>query len=188
MNPNQFANDFARIIQERMSQTVNTMVPADMLDFGIIQDDYSLQTNLFKIPIPAGDYYICRSVSYNPKKPLTRTWWKEEGVIDTTWEDEIWDDTAWGKLSDPEDSEGRTYWEAKHTDDKIKGAIEHHDHGDKGDHDHDQDGDGKHFHDIYLPKAMHWLKPGDKVVVLWIQNEAVVVDIVCESSVFIEEG
>ncbi|MBR1805848.1 MAG: hypothetical protein IJ774_05590 [Selenomonadaceae bacterium] len=37
---------------------------------------------------------------------------------------------------------------------------------------------GDHFHWVELPLKMRRLQPGDKVLVAWIQNEAVVVDIV----------
>lgn len=37
---------------------------------------------------------------------------------------------------------------------------------------------GTHSHEVKLPKKMRWLKPGDKVLVAWVQNEAVVIDIV----------
>ena len=31
-----------------------------VLDFGIICDDWSLKTNTFPLPIPVGDYHVCR--------------------------------------------------------------------------------------------------------------------------------
>ena len=34
-----------------------------MLDFGEIQDDYSLKTNTFSIPIPVEDYHVCRQLT-----------------------------------------------------------------------------------------------------------------------------
>lgn len=37
---------------------------------------------------------------------------------------------------------------------------------------------GTHHHKVRLPKKMRWLKPGDKVLIAWVQNEAVVIDIV----------
>ena len=33
-----------------------------------------------------------------------------------------------------------------------------------------------HVHDVVLPKKMWWLLPGDRVLVAWVQNEAVVID------------
>ena len=37
---------------------------------------------------------------------------------------------------------------------------------------------GAHINKVRLPKKMHWIKPGDKVLVAWVQNEAVVIDLV----------
>ena len=45
-----------------------------VLDFGIINADYSLTTNSFRQPIPKDEYSVCRSVTYNPKVPLTETY------------------------------------------------------------------------------------------------------------------
>lgn len=37
---------------------------------------------------------------------------------------------------------------------------------------------GAHVHQVKLPLKMRWLKPGDKVLVAWVQNEAIVIDII----------
>lgn len=37
---------------------------------------------------------------------------------------------------------------------------------------------GAHEHDIKIPEKMRSIKPGDRVLVAWVQNEAVVIDIV----------
>lgn len=51
-----------------------------------------------------------------------------------------------------------------------------------GEHDHpDASKPGIHFHKVKLPKKMRWLRPGDKVLVAWIANEAVVIDIVYDA-------
>lgn len=39
-------------------------------------------------------------------------------------------------------------------------------------------GDGSHDHDIKVPEKMRSIKPGDRVLVAWVQSEAVVIDIV----------
>lgn len=38
-----------------------------------------------------------------------------------------------------------------------------------------------HVHDVIIPELMRSLKPGDRVLVAWVQNEAVVIDIVVSS-------
>ena len=66
-----------------------------VLDFGVIQEDYSLLTNTYPVPIPVEDYSICRSVSWNPAKPMTMTWWKGEAPVVEGWEKEDWSEKGW---------------------------------------------------------------------------------------------
>ena len=42
---------------------------------------------------------------------------------------------------------------------------------------------GAHVNKVKLPEKMYWIRPGDKVLVAWIANEAIVVDIVLKGSV-----
>jgi hypothetical protein len=130
-------NKLARVMQQRMQEVNKSPL---LLDFGVIQDDYSLLTNTFPIPIPKTDYLVCRDVTHDPGKPLTLT----------------------------------------------KTGQGQHPHGPSGSHDQYQgDGthshpntEGAHVHDVVVPESMHWLKPGDRVLVAWVQNDAVVIDIV----------
>ncbi len=39
-------------------------------------------------------------------------------------------------------------------------------------------GDGSHDHDIKVPEKMRSIMPGDRVLVAWVQSEAVIIDIV----------
>lgn len=98
-----------------------------VLDFGIINSDFSLTCNSFPQPIPKSDYSVCRQLLYDPSVPLTETY----------------------------------------TD---------------GTHGHpDASPPGTHSHKVKLPKKMRWLQPGDKVLVTFIANEAVVIDIVYDA-------
>lgn len=38
--------------------------------------------------------------------------------------------------------------------------------------------EGTHNHDVLLPVSMHAVKPGDRVLVAWVGNDAVVIDII----------
>lgn len=40
---------------------------------------------------------------------------------------------------------------------------------------------GSHTHNIRLPEKMYWIRPGDRVLVVIVGNEAIVVDIVLSS-------
>jgi hypothetical protein len=62
-------NKLARVMQQRMQEVNKSPL---LLDFGVIQDDYSLLTNTFPIPIPKTDYLVCRDVTHDPGKPLTQ--------------------------------------------------------------------------------------------------------------------
>ncbi|NCC67076.1 MAG: hypothetical protein EOM14_02610 [Clostridia bacterium] len=60
-----------------------------------------------------------------------------------------------------------------------------HSHGPSGEHaqesgtgSHSHTDEGEHGHSVLIPEKMRKLKPGDRVLVAWVQNEAVVVDII----------
>lgn len=61
-----------------------------------------------------------------------------------------------------------------------------HSHGSSGTHGGHVGGDGSHthsdeaphVHNILIPEKMRWLKPGDRVLVAWVQHDAVVLDII----------
>lgn len=150
-------NKLGRVIQSQMNKTIESPL---LLDFGIIQDDYSLKTNTFPLPIPVEDYFIGRCLSYNPTKPLTMTWWAGEAPSVPGWEEEDWSSTGWQGADDQHNP-------------PI--AIPPHGHGPKGESLIEC---GKHYHDVYLPDKMRWIKPGDRVLVAWVQNDAIVVDII----------
>ena len=123
---NKLTNVFSGMIQAQTDKP-------PVLDFGIINADYSLTTNSFRQPIPKDEYSVCRSVTYNPKIPLTETY-------------------------------------------------------NDGEHDHPEASPpGTHTHKVKLPEKMHWLTPGDEVLVAWINEEAVVIDIVYNAATIGDE-
>ena len=89
-----------------------------ILDYGSIEGDYSLKTNTFPIPIPKGDYTVCRCA---------------------------------GGLSF-----------------EIGG----------GQHSGHESGNGTHGHQVSLPA----IKPGDRVLIAWVQNEVTVIDVIAPAS------
>lgn len=111
----------AMVLSKRMKKETESPL---VLDFGEILINYSLLTNTFPIPIPKGDYSVCRSIN---------------GYV-------LWT--------------SETSWIGHKKDDK---------------HIHSNPSKvEEHSHDMPLPK----LKPGDRVLVAWVQNEAVVVDVI----------
>lgn len=120
------ANRLANALGGMMAKAADTPL---VLDFGVINADYSLTTNTFPKPVPKGEYSVCRTAGiHNPAVPLTQSY------VD-------------------------------------------------GSHSHPGAGaPGLHQHDIILPETMYWIRPGDRVLVAWVQNEAVVIDLVIDSA------
>lgn len=134
---NQGMSMLARVIQDRMKQAATHPT---VIDIGQINGDLSLTTNIFPLPIPASDYLICRSISYNPAEELTAT-----------------DGTDGMHPHGP--SGGHSQYEGN------------------GIHSH-PDTEGMHTHAIPTPEKMRWVRPGDRVLVAWAGNDAVVIDII----------
>ena len=104
----------ATVLSQRMKKENDSPL---VLDFGEIQANGSLLTNTFPVPIPKGDYTICRHV---------------------------------GGLSF-----------------QISG----------GTHAGHTAGSGSHSHTVAPPV----ISPGDRVLVAWVQSEAVVIDVIVSS-------
>ena len=137
------ANSLTRTLQGMM-KGISDKPP--QLDFGKINDDYSLTTNSLRTPIPKYEYSVCRSVLYSDAYPLT------------------------------EDMAGIPKKFLQPTKITIQDGM--HIHACASPYCPWPAPTGAHWHWVELPKKMRRLKPGDKVLVAWIQNEAVVIDIV----------
>lgn len=112
-------NRLANVMTERMKRESESPL---YLDFGEIQANMSLTTNTFPVPIPKGQYSVCRHV---------------------------------GGLSFITDKGGHAGHENQ--------TSTHN--------------NGNHTHTIEPPT----IKPGDRVLVAWVQSEAVVIDIIVSS-------
>lgn len=108
---NSGANALAKVLTERMQKEGYSPL---VIDFGEIQEDGSLRTNTFPVPIPPGDYSVCRGIS---------------GL-------------------------------------QLIAAG--------GFHEGHTEGNGSHNHSLSLPAAI----PGNRVIVAWVQNEAVILDVI----------
>lgn len=166
MNPaegNPGVNRLARAIQGRINQNRNAD-SALLLDFGIIQPDYSLLTNTYPIPIPKTDYMVCRQLTLGTAAGhLTYT-------------------VGAGHPGDGTHTHGSS-GEHRHTDGShgphVSGDGSHTHTG--GVHEHPDE--CPHIHDVLIPDSMRELRPGDRVLVAWVQNDAVVVDLVLPAKV-----
>lgn len=73
----------------------------------------------------------------------------------------------------------------------TNGTDGNHPHGPSGEHSQYQgsgihshpDTEGVHIHTIPLPDKMRWVRPGDRVLVAWVGNDAVVIDVIFPAKV-----
>lgn len=172
MNPaegNPGINKLARAIQGQVQRNTDAH-SALVLDFGVIQADYSLLTNTYPKPIPKADYMVCRQLTIGPTNYiLTKT--QDIGkphsgshihnTINLT-------DSMGGAVSG-------TVGEATGPAPDPPNPAEQTAGGDGA--------DGNHQHHVLIPEKMRKLKPGDRVLVAWVQNDAVVVDLVLPATV-----
>lgn len=128
----------ATVLSQRMKKENESPL---VLDFGEIQTNGSLLTNTFPVPIPKGDYSVCRSLTF--------------GKAGTT----LTETDQSGEHQHPEGlHEGHTTGNGWHT---------HH--------------GGIHGHMVSIPEKMRSVEAGDRVLVAWVQSEAVVIDIIEKS-------
>ena len=138
-----------------------------VLDFGEIKDDESLLTNTFPIPIPKGEYHVLRSLTYGKVGDILA---KTQNI---------------GSPGSGEHDHKTFVLNSVHG--PVKGTIGTPASGQPDPPDPPQSSaggggsEGAHQHHVLVPEKMRSLKPGDRVLVAWVQNEAVVVDIVVSS-------
>ena len=137
-------NHLARVLHGRIQESEGANSDL-VLDFGVIQSDYSLLTNTYPIPIPKSDYLVLRQLTLgNTGAYLTST-------------------VGAGKVGDGTHSHGESGGHEGHT---------------SGDGKHEHKNEAPHVHTVTIPEKMRWLKPGDRVLVAWVQHDAVVLDII----------
>lgn len=135
---NSGTSKLANVLTGRMKKESESPL---ILDFGEIQENGSLVTNTFPVPIPKGDYSVCRQLT------LGKTG---------------------DKLTEIGNSGSHTHYNGEH------------DGHNTGDGSHSHSG-GEHHHLVSIPEKMRSLCSGDRVLVAWVQNEAVVIDIITNS-------
>lgn len=160
----------------RLGQTIAKRIVKHMegesslvLDFGEIKDDESLVTNTFPIPIPKGDYHVLRHLTYGKTGDILA---KTQNI---------------GKPGSGEHNHLKVTTLLDSRGMPCSGMIGTPAAGqpDPPDPPHSSAGsggsEGAHQHHVLVPEKMRSLKPGDRVLVAWVQNEAVVVDIIVSS-------
>jgi len=134
---NSGASKLAQVITERIS--TQTAKP-DALELGRIQADMSLKIDRFAIPIPKGEYLVCRLLTI--PDPMTQT--------------------VEGQGTHPHGPSGG------HAQYVATGTHSH------------PESEGAHVHDVVRPEQLSPLKPGDRVLVAWVNGgmDPVVIDVV----------
>ena len=138
-------NRLARALNERMK--AHSDKPW-VFDFGSIQNDMSLLTNKFPLPIPQTDYVVCRSVALGGA----------------------------GSILGQTQSVGKPN-SGKHIHGENGGHF-HPDAGWNTHTHVDDEGEMEHVHDVLVGDNLRWLTPGDRVLVAWVGDDACVMDVI----------
>lgn len=167
MNPSSGNKGINRLAQTFSEQIEKRKDTALVLDFGEIQDDYSLLTNTFSVPIPVSDYHVCRQLTLGKTGDILA----KTQAIGSPGSGEH-DHKVVAKLMDSRSMPctgtiGTPASGQPDPPDPPKSSA-----GSGGP-------EGAHQHHVLIPEKMRRLKPGDRVLVAWVQSEAVVVDIIC---------
>lgn len=151
-------NKLARVMQQRMARNQDANNSALPLDFGIIQPDMSLKTNTFAHPIPQADYHVCRHLTLGPKDNILA---KTQDI------GKPHSGTHLHKVGGPVGEETHPAPDPPNPSEREAGSDKH---------------DGEHQHHVLIPEKMRQIKAGDRVLVAWVQSEAVIVDIVLQGT------
>ena len=159
-------NKLAQVMQARMDRNQDANNGALILDFGTIQPDMSLKTNTFAIPIPQTDYHVCRQLTLGPTHNiLAKT--QDIGMphsgshIHNT--HSLTCSSHGGSVTGTTGEATSAAPDPPIPSERTAGGDSH---------------DGEHQHHVLIPEKMRQIKPGDRVLVAWVQSEAVIVDIV----------
>lgn len=144
--------------------------PSLLIDFGVIQDDGSLLTNTYPVAIPASDYLVCRGVAlpdheavdtdYTTASNKSHNHKIESGVTASGTTGSAQGHTHSVSIQIPEMETAST-------------TVKQNAHN--------------HSVDIARP-SQRKLAPGDRVLVVWVQNDAVVVDIILSAKSVMSGG
>lgn len=159
-------NKLAQVMQERMNRNQDANNGALVLDFGTIQPDMSLKTNTFAIPIPQTDYHVCRQLTLGPTYNIlarTQDMGKPHSGSHIHNTHSLTCSSHGGSVTGTTGETTGAAPDPPIPSERIAGGDSH---------------DGEHQHHVLIPEKMRQIKPGDRVLVAWVQSEAVIVDIV----------
>ena len=159
-------NKLAQVMQARMDRNQDANNGALILDFGTIQPDMSLKTNTFAIPIPQTDYHVCRQLTLGPTHNIlakTQDIGKPHSGSHIHNTHSLTCSSHGGSVTGTTGEATSAAPAPPIPSERTAGGDSH---------------DGEHQHHVLIPEKMRQIKPGDRVLVAWVQSEAVIVDIV----------
>ena len=159
-------NKLAQVMQARMDRNQDANNGALILDFGTIQPDMSLKTNTFAIPIPQTDYHVCRQLTLGPTHNIlakTQDIGKPHSGSHIHNTHSLTCSSHGGSVTGTTGEATSAAPDPPSPSERTAGGDSH---------------DGEHQHHVLIPEKMRQIKPGDRVLVAWVQSEAVIVDIV----------
>lgn len=148
---NEGVNKLAMVMQGRMKSVTEKPV---MLDIGQINGDMSLTTNQFPQTVPQSDYLVCRQLTLG----------KVGDIFAKT--QEIGQPHAGSHIHKVGGTVGEETSPAPDPPDPPQKTA-----GSDGT-------DGGHQHHVIVPEKMRSIKPGDRVLVAWVGDDACIIDII----------
>lgn len=156
-------NKMAAVFQNQMHRIADK---PEVLDFGVIQGDMSLLTNRFPRPIPQTDYMVCRQLTLGPTHNILA---KTQDIGMPHSGSHIHKTISLICTHHGGTQQG-TVGEATSAAPDSPIPSQRTAGGDSS--------DGMHQHHVLIPEKMRQIKPGDRVLVAWVGDDACVVDIV----------
>ncbi|MCD8198389.1 MAG: hypothetical protein LUE24_14715 [Lachnospiraceae bacterium] len=166
---NEGISKLAGVIHNRVAGMGDAAYGSLVLDFGEIQDDYSLLTNTYPLPIPQSDYLVCRQLTLGDTGDILAKTQEIGAAVSGAHQHSVMDLTCsshGGSVTGTVGTSAVTAQDAPVRPDAPVSSLG------------SDTTDGQHQHHVLIPEMMRWLKPGDRVLVAWVQHDAVVIDII----------
>lgn len=144
-----------------------------VLDFGVIQGDGSLLTNTYPISIPASDYLVCRGCALPNSEIIT----SHATTAQNNSHRHKFEDTL--VLEGTTDTQSSPESHSHSVEIPMLDVVTRYTTSTQKSHNHEVD--------IARPSQRR-LKAGDRVLVAWVYNDAVVIDIIKSASEIFETG